>query len=54
MMRLPALVVNDDTTRRYFALAVAVKKVPVAVATANEFGPVREVVAVIAEKITNS
>jgi hypothetical protein len=29
MMRLPALVVNDDTKRRYFALAAAVKKVPV-------------------------
>src|ERR1019366_260364 len=49
-----ALVVNDDTTRRYLALAGGVEKLFKSLlpdATANEFGPVRKVFAVIAEKI---
>jgi type I restriction enzyme R subunit len=49
-----ALVVNDDTTRRFLALAGAVEKLFKSLlpdATANEFGPVRKVFAMIVEKI---
>jgi type I restriction enzyme R subunit len=49
-----AVVVNDATTRRYLALAWTVEKLFKSLlpdVTANEFGPVRKVFAVIAEKI---
>lgn len=49
-----ALVVNDDTTRRYLSLTAAVEKLFKSLlpdAAANEFGPVRKVLVVIAEKI---
>jgi type I restriction enzyme R subunit len=49
-----AVVVNDDSTRRYLALDGAVEKLFKSLlpnATANEFGPLRKVFAVIAEKI---
>ena len=49
-----AIVVNDDTTRRYLALAGSVEKLFKSLlpdVTANEFGPIRNVFAVIADKI---
>ena len=48
------LVVNDETTRRYLALAGVVEKLYKSLLpdeSANEFGPLRKVIAVIAEKI---
>lgn len=48
------IVVNDDTTRRYLSLTGAVEKLFKSLlpdAAANEFGPIRKVFAVIAEKI---
>lgn len=49
-----ALVVNDDTTRRYLSLTGTVEKLFKSLlpdVTANEFGPIRKVFVVIAEKI---
>jgi type I restriction enzyme R subunit len=49
-----AIVVNDDSTRRYLALAGSVEKLFQSLlpdAAANEFGPTRKVFAMIAEKI---
>ena len=49
-----AIVVNDDSTRRYLALAGSVERLFQSLlpdAAANEFGPIRKVFAVIADKI---
>ena len=49
-----AIVVNDDTRRRYMGLAGAVEKLFKSLlpdSAANEFGPIRKVFSVIAEKI---